>query len=74
MLKDIFIVYVYTGAYRTGNRYIEEVFDTEAAAEDYVSQQSIPEDYEIEKFYMNCDLEQKLVKTQRNSFKTQGLF
>lgn len=25
MLKDIFIVYVYTGAYRTGNRYIEEV-------------------------------------------------
>mgnify|MGYP001263300992 CR=1 FL=1 len=42
MLKDIFIVYIYTGAYRTGNRYIEEVFDTEAAAENYVSQQSIP--------------------------------
>lgn len=57
MLKDIFIVYIYTGAYRTGNRYIEEVFDTEAAAEDYVSQQSVPEDYEIEKFYMHCDLE-----------------
>jgi hypothetical protein len=54
MLKDIFIVYIYTGAYRTGNRYIEEVFDTEAAAENYVSQQSIPEDYEIEKFYMHC--------------------
>lgn len=54
MLKNIFIVYIYTGVYRTGNRYIEEIFDTEAAAEDYISQQSIPEDYEIEKFYMHC--------------------
>ena len=48
MLKDIFIVYIYTGAYRTVNKYIEEDFVTEAAAENYVSQQSIPEDYEIE--------------------------
>lgn len=55
VLKDIFIVYVYIGAYRTRIRYIEEIFDTEAAAEDYVSQQSIPEDREIEKFYMHCE-------------------
>ena len=54
MLKDIFIVF-YTDVYcQIKHTYIEEIFDTKAAAEDYVSQQSIPEDYEIEKFYMHC--------------------
>lgn len=54
MLKNIFIVY-YTDVYhQIEHRYVDEVFDTKAAAEDYISQQSIPEDYEIEKFYMHC--------------------
>lgn len=53
MLKNIFIVF-YTDVYcQIKHTYIEEIFDTEAAAEDYVSQQSIPEDYEIEEFYMH---------------------
>ena len=58
MLKNIFIVYIYTGVYRTGNRYIEEIFDTEAAAKNYILQQPFSEDYEIEEFYMHCE-EQK---------------
>lgn len=54
MLKNIFIVF-YTDVYcQIKHTYIEEIFDTEAAAEDYVSQQFIPEDYEIEEFYMHC--------------------
>lgn len=57
MIKDIFIVY-YTDVYhQIEHRYVDEVFDTKAAAEAYVSQQSIPEDYEIEEYYMRCEEE-----------------
>lgn len=54
MLKNIFIVF-YTDVYcQIKHTYIEEIFDTEVAAKNYVLQQSIPEDYEIEEFYMHC--------------------
>lgn len=54
MLKNIFIVF-YTDVYcQIKHTYIEEIFDTEVAAKNYISQQPFPEDYEIEEFYMHC--------------------
>lgn len=59
MLKNIFIVF-YTDIYcQIKYTHIEEIFDTEVAAKNYISQQFIPEDYEIEEFYMHCEEENK---------------
>lgn len=55
MLKSIFIVF-YTDVYcQIKHTYIEEIFDTEGAAKNYVLQQSFSEDYEIEEFYVHCE-------------------